>query len=90
MRIVLLSLILILILILVGTVWNGVTVKEQQRKRNRLEDARAICLARGGAVLNRQLELPDQEFIPIGKRWCSVNRLRAPEVKAQIMLALKP
>ncbi len=86
MRIVLLSLILILILILVGTVWNEVTVKEQQR--NRLEDARAICLARGGAILKRPLVLKNQFLVLVGNQWCSVHTLKGPDVADQIKAAL--
>ena len=79
-------LILIFILLITYTVWNEVTVSGPAKER--LDDARALCRAHAGAVLNRDLSLENVALIPMGPQWCAVSTLKAPRVEGHIQVAL--
>ncbi len=83
---VLILLFTLLLLLFASLVWYETQVASPARERH--EDARAICLAREGAILKRPLVLKNQFLVPVGNQWCSVHTLKGHDVADQIKAAL--
>jgi hypothetical protein len=77
----------LLVLLVACSIWSELKIFGPPRER--AQNAKALCRAHGGAVLNRDLSLENVALIPMGpERWCAVSPLKAPRVEGHIQVAL--